>query len=275
MDSYRGFIFGSWAADGPGLEAHLGGASEMIDRLCDLSPSGKVVTRNGWLKHRVNANWKIIAENVCDFYHPARTHASSQLPASFFQDDTGAVNRYLGNGHGEMDIRPGLDQRRQKTLDDYAGEERTYLELLAQAHGTEQALAKHRAGPPHGLVFPNLFIAGQNLFVIQPRSNGQTTHLQTPIAYDGAPDTINRRQLRRFEGASGPAGMLEVDDAAVWERLQIGLGAERPEWCLLQRGGERERYLAEGREGRMLDETAVRGFWRHYLTVMSAAGKPA
>ena len=31
--SYRGFVFGSFAADGPSLEEHLGGAAETIDRL--------------------------------------------------------------------------------------------------------------------------------------------------------------------------------------------------------------------------------------------------
>ena len=81
----------------------------MIDRLCDLSPVGEIELRAGWLRHRVRANWKIAAENVCDFYHPQVTHASSGLtdvPAGFFSDSSGAVTRDLGNGHGEVDYRP-------------------------------------------------------------------------------------------------------------------------------------------------------------------------
>ena len=33
VQSYRGFVFGSFAAEGPTLEEHLGGAAETIDRL--------------------------------------------------------------------------------------------------------------------------------------------------------------------------------------------------------------------------------------------------
>ena len=60
---------------------------EMIDRLCDLSPKGEIELRAGWLRHRVRANWKIAAENVCDFYHrpsPTRRPVSPpvSLPAS-------------------------------------------------------------------------------------------------------------------------------------------------------------------------------------------------
>ena len=33
VESYRGFVFGSFAADGPTLKEHLGGAAEPIDRL--------------------------------------------------------------------------------------------------------------------------------------------------------------------------------------------------------------------------------------------------
>ncbi len=40
MDSYRGFVFGSFAAEGPTLLEHLGAAAGEIDRLCGLSPGG-------------------------------------------------------------------------------------------------------------------------------------------------------------------------------------------------------------------------------------------
>ncbi|MFQ3459897.1 Rieske 2Fe-2S domain-containing protein, partial [Bradyrhizobium sp. UFLA01-814] len=64
--SYRGFVFGSFAADGPTLKEHLGGAAETIDRLVRTSPEGEVEITAGFLKHRVKANWKFILENECD-----------------------------------------------------------------------------------------------------------------------------------------------------------------------------------------------------------------
>jgi fatty-acyl-CoA synthase len=123
-----------------------------------------------------------------------------------------------------------------------------------------------REGPPHGFIFPNLFIAEQNIFVIQPITVAEMSHRQTPVSWVGVPGEVNRRQLRRFEGGFGPAGMVEPDDCAVWERLQQGLEAGEPEWAILQRGLQRD---ACG-EGRTLDEIAMRGFWRHYLSLMTA-----
>ncbi len=42
MESYQGFVFGSFAEDGPGLSEHLGAAAGEIDRLARLSPEGRV-----------------------------------------------------------------------------------------------------------------------------------------------------------------------------------------------------------------------------------------
>ncbi len=270
MDRYRGFVFGSWSKQGPTLAQHLGRSCEMIDRLCDLSPVGQIELRAGWLRHRVRANWKIAAENVCDFYHPPITHASSGLatdvPPGFFSDSSGGVTRDLGGGHGEVDYRPALVGAPSRTIDDYHGVKRQQLDLLAQRDGAVGAVARLRAGPPHGFIFPNLFIAEQSIFVIQPINVAELSHWQTPVAWVGLPDEVNRRHLRRFEGGFGPAGMVEPDDAAVWERLQQGLEAGEPEWVMLERGVDRERSGA----GRLLDETALRGFWRHYRSLLTA-----
>ena len=272
--SYRGFIFASWSADGPTLADHLGRSCEMIDRLCDLSPVGEIELRAGWLRHRVRANWKIAAENVCDFYHPPITHASSGLttdvPAGFFSDSSGGVTRDLGNGHGEVDYRPAQVGAPARALEDHQGSKRRHLDLLVERDGPAGAVARLRAGPPHGFIFPNLFIAEQNVFVIEPVSVGELSHRQTPVSWVGLPDEVNRRHLRRFEGGFGPAGMVEPDDSAVWERLQLGLEAGEPEWAILQRGSDRD---ASG-EGRLLDETALRGFWRHYRSLMTDSSGP-
>ena len=274
VDSYRGFVFGSWSSDGPALADHLGRSSEMIDRLCDLSPVGEIELRAGWLRHRIRANWKIAAENVCDFYHPPITHASSGLaaaaPPGLFSDSSRGVTRDLGGGHGEVDFRPALIGAAPRALEDYRGLKRQHVELLAARDGAADAVAKLRAGPPHGYIFPNLFIAEQNIFMIQPVGVASTSHVQTAVSWVGLPEEVNRRQLRRFEGGFGPAGMVEPDDSAVWERLQEGLEAGDPEWAILERGSERD---GSG-EGRLLDETALRGFWRHYRSLMTV-GEPA
>ncbi|MGH8999571.1 MAG: aromatic ring-hydroxylating oxygenase subunit alpha, partial [Acidimicrobiia bacterium] len=62
LDSYRGFVFGSFAGDGPSLAEHLGAATDAFDRLARLSPEGEVALTAGWLKHKVKANWKMLLE---------------------------------------------------------------------------------------------------------------------------------------------------------------------------------------------------------------------
>ncbi|MFN0092212.1 MAG: aromatic ring-hydroxylating oxygenase subunit alpha [Acidimicrobiales bacterium] len=269
MDSFRGFVFGSWSHDVPTLAEHLGRSGEMIDRLCDLSPVGEISLRAGWLRHRIRANWKMAAENVCDFYHPPITHASSGLaaglPPGYFSDAFGGVTRDLGGGHGEVDYRPALAGATPKPLESYQGPRRQHLDLLAARDGAAAAVARLRVGPPHGFIFPNLFIAEESIFVIQPVNVAEMTHLQTPVMWVGLPEEMHRRQLRRFEGGFGPGGMVEPDDAATWERIQLGLQAGEPEWVMLERGVERD---ASG-VGRALDEIAMRGFWRHYRSLMT------
>jgi fatty-acyl-CoA synthase len=58
----------------------------------------------------------------------------------------------------------------------------------------------------------------------------------------------------------------------MYERNQRGLAMLRPEWLDLRRGLQRECVDERGlKVGRATDETAMRGFWSHYLTLMEAA----
>ena len=111
VDSHRGFVFGSMAADGPSLAEHLGEAAAELDRLARLSPEGKVELTAGWLKHRTRANWKLLAENETDGYHPQFVHGSifsvtGSPIGALYSDKSTAVTRNLGHGHSENDLRP-------------------------------------------------------------------------------------------------------------------------------------------------------------------------
>ena len=108
--SHRGFVFGSMAADGPSLAEHLGEAAAELDRLARLSPEGKVELTAGWLKHRTRANWKLLAENETDGYHPQFVHGSifsvtGSPIGALYSDKSTAVTRNLGHGHSENDLR--------------------------------------------------------------------------------------------------------------------------------------------------------------------------
>ena len=76
----------------PRLAEHLGEAAGELDRLARLSPEGRVELTAGWLQHRTRANWKLLAENETDGYHPQFVHGSifsvTQSPiGALYSDD--------------------------------------------------------------------------------------------------------------------------------------------------------------------------------------------
>jgi phenylpropionate dioxygenase-like ring-hydroxylating dioxygenase large terminal subunit len=276
MDSYGGFVFGSFAAEGLTLREHLGAAAGEIDRLTRLSPQGKVTLDAGWLQHRTGANWKLLAENETDGYHPQFVHGSifgvtGSTIGPLYGDSSTAVTRDLGNGHSENDLRPefrkfGEPMRWFGTTESHVPD---YVAAIRAKHGevAEQILIE---GGPHVMIFPNLFIAEIQVFNIQPVAVNECVQYSTAVQLVGAPE-LNRRMVSQCVGSVGPAGMLLADDTEMYERNQQGIAALTPEWLDVRRGLNRERIDENGFTiGGSTDETGMRGFWSHYKTLMEA-----
>lgn len=272
---YQGFVFGSFAAEGPSLTEHLGEAKGEIDRLVRLSPAGEVQLTAGFLKHRARANWKLLVENETDGYHPQFVHASifsvaqSGIGALYGEKST-AVTRDLGGGHSENDLRPEF--RRLGTPMGWFGTTEAkvpqYASAMRALHGdaAEEILVE---GAPHVMVFPNLFIAEIQLFTIQPLAADLTVQHVTAVQLRDAPE-MNGRMLQQCIGSVGPAGLLLADDTEMYERNQAGVAELRPEWVDVRRGIAREEVDERGlRIGGATDETGIRGFWRHYKHLMT------
>lgn len=274
---YQGFVFGSFAADGPSLEEHLGEAKGEIDRLVRLSPEGEIELTAGFLKHTTRANWKLLAENETDGYHPQFVHASifsvaqSGIGALYSEKST-AVTRALGNGHSENDLRPEF--RRLGVPLGWFGttEEKVpnYVARMREVHGRAAADILIE-GAPHVMIFPNLFIAEIQLFTIQPLAPDLTVQHATAIQLKAAPE-MNKRMLQQCIGSVGPAGMLLADDTEMYERNQAGVAELLPEWLDVRRGVHREEADERGLTvGAATDETGMRGFWQHYKSLMEAS----
>lgn len=276
--SYRGFVFANMSPGGPDLDEHLGEiGQEAIDRLCDLSPEGEVELSAGWMRHRTLANWKMMTENEVDGYHPLFVHRSlfEAVPIMMeevFQDKGISLIRDYGNGHTEIDMRPEYRAHDKKLLWFGAKESSVgnYIRAIEKRYGEERAHEMLVDGPPHVMIFPNLFLAELNILNIQPVGVGETIQYQTPVLLKGAPE-MNRRILRNTEGAMGPAGSLIADDSEMYERNQRGLEARSPEWLVLRRGLHREQRENGQLVSHHTDETTQRGIWRHYKKLMLEA----
>lgn len=284
VDSYRGFVFATFNPAAPPLLEHLGHATRVIDRQCDLSPLGEVQLRAPWIQHLFRANWKMLSENEADGYHVGFVHDSFARGVriqgkygdilSDSEEKISAVVRYLGNGHTELDYGPTYTQpltwlgvKPERYPD--------YVAALEARLGPARAQEAMRLGPSHAFIFPNLFIAETCLVMIQPVSVDQTINAHAPLYLKGVPDAVNERILRQGEVAMGPSSFLTADDAIIAERQWRAL-RDAPGWLDISRGRGRETRRADGvLESHYTDETPNRGFWQHYRGMMQGADAAA
>jgi phenylpropionate dioxygenase-like ring-hydroxylating dioxygenase large terminal subunit len=279
MDQYGGFLFVNLNPNGQCLREHLGRATELIDALLGLSPTGRIKLSAGWMKHKMRANWKMIVENQVDGYHAPMVHGSllkaNETFATVRDRKASSPTRVRDFGMGHSDIDHASDYRAAgDRLFRWTGgiaPERLpiYVDAMNQAYGTDDARRRLIEGPPHSMLFPNLSLAEMNIMVIEPVSPGLSIQYTCPVFLEGA-DDLNERTLRRCEGAMGPAGFLIADDAEIGELTQMGVANLEPEWIILSRGMDREEILPNGvKLAGLMDETSQRSFWRHYRDVMS------
>jgi phenylpropionate dioxygenase-like ring-hydroxylating dioxygenase large terminal subunit len=278
VSSYRGFVFASFAATGITLLEHLGAATRLIDRSCDLSPTGEIELTAGWVKHRCAANWKALPENDSDGYHLGFVHlALFKTVRMQYQRVVGdekairAVVRDWGHGHMEIDWSPGY----QGPFEWFGGASgpvvADFVAALERRDGPELARQRIMQGPAHALIFPNLFLGETNIAIVEPVDVEECVHWHTPMFWAGVPQ-FNGRLLRMAEAGMGPASFLMPEDLIVAARNQQGLRARTPEWLLLSRGLNREYVDDQGRAvSHVTDETTNRALWRHYRAVMTEA----
>jgi nitrite reductase/ring-hydroxylating ferredoxin subunit len=278
VDSYRGFVFACLDAAAPTLAEHLGHATKLIDRSCDLSPQGEVELTAGWVRHRCAANWKALPENDSDGYHLGFVHmALFRTVQMQYQRVVGdekaikAVIRDWGRGHIEIDWSPGYTG----LFEWFGGASGPLVErfvaALERRDGPEVARRRVVEGPAHALIFPNLFLGETNIAIVEPVSPEVCVHWHTPMFLKGVPE-FNGRLLRMAEAGMGPASFLMPEDLIIAARNQRGLHARGAEWLLLSRGLNRETVDADGRTvSHVTDESTNRGLWQHYRTVMSQA----
>jgi fatty-acyl-CoA synthase len=284
--NYRGFIFGSMSPTGPSLEEHLGNAKPLLDQLINLSPTGEVDVRAGTHKVKVDANWKMQLENSVDNYHANFIHESAfSTPAqrrasgTMSSDKSAAVTRDLGNGHTQLDFWP--QQRKTGEVRTIGGSifdpvpeaaQKAYADAMKASYGEERAQEIMRDGPPHFMIYPNLFIINFDIRVIQPVSVNKTHIYQHFVRLKGVPPEINTFRLRVHEYYYGPSGAIIPDDVDIFERNQIAFEARVNEWLDLRRGLHRERRDENGmRIGHLTDEITQRAQWQHYKKLMQRA----
>jgi phenylpropionate dioxygenase-like ring-hydroxylating dioxygenase large terminal subunit len=281
--SYRGFVFASLSKDVPALEEHLGPGMGYIDAFVDLSPEGEIEVRSGIHRTGINGNWKQACENSMDGYHPAVVHASylkdvikhrvGKDAAGMSTGNSIAEVAILPNGHGVIDytkvdrsgamgprVDPKVMAEHRVKLTRRLGEQRAN-HLMATGGGDSFNL----------LLFPNLVFINVQLRVFQPIRFDRTDIHVYPTTLKGAAPEINTARLRAHEDFYGSAGFGMPDDFELLERQWAGIQGGQLNTLLIERGMERERVEGSTRIGQLMDETNLRGIWRHWKNMMLAA----
>jgi phenylpropionate dioxygenase-like ring-hydroxylating dioxygenase large terminal subunit len=256
VESFAGFIFASFAPDGPSLEDYLGNARKYLDIVARQGPDG-IRLSAGAHKLQYSNNWKLQIENTIDNYHFGFVHRSF---LDVLADRLGQAPPIMQNVMNNPEWR---------TLD--LGNGHSVHEFGDPETGNNQGQLGDL--PFNLIVFPNLCFVGAQLRHVLPKKAARTEVRLYPILHEGEPDDANAAILRVHEGFYGPAGMGGADDIEVaFDRVGDGLQAIEEDWLIMSRGMHREQPGDNGTLiGHAADELPQRAFYRRWREQMGQA----
>jgi phenylpropionate dioxygenase-like ring-hydroxylating dioxygenase large terminal subunit len=294
---YRGFIFASLAAQGPGLEEFLGPAKSSFDDFADRAPGGELEVAGGVFKHAYNGNWKLMLENHLDGVHPLYVHASS-IAAARGAPEPGkpgeehyfdiAVRQMRQNGAPESlweSIGLWTTERGHGWLGDYhtdkrltGGEEhpvfRQYRQALVSKCGEAEAERILGVTRWNTIIYPNCSFMSQfrQLRIIHPLAVDRSVVYTYSFRMKEAPPQMFRDTVAFANVVNGTASWVLTDDLEVYERVQRGLSSGEMEWVYIGRGHggdvDEARGLRRGASG--TSEVFIRAQARAWLDYMTA-----
>jgi phenylpropionate dioxygenase-like ring-hydroxylating dioxygenase large terminal subunit len=295
VESYRGFLFASLAADGPTLPDFLGPMSTSFDDMVDRAPDGEVEVAGGVFKHAYHGNWKLVLENHLDGLHPNYVHASSVEAAREAPDPIQpekyadiAVRQMRQNGAPEAvweSIGIWTTDFGHGYLGDYHSDSRLVVGMdnpaFADYRGRlEQKLGKERAAKVLGvtrwnsIIYPNCSFMGQfrQLRIVHPLAVDRTVVYTYSFRMKGAPERMYHDTIAFANVVNGTASWVLTDDLEVYERVQKGLSAQASDWVYVGRGLGRDQD-GDGRTRRGATGTSelhIRSQFAAWLSYMTA-----
>jgi phenylpropionate dioxygenase-like ring-hydroxylating dioxygenase large terminal subunit len=281
LASYRGFIFGSHAAQGASLEDYLGPqVRAAFDNLVDRAPDGEVQLAGGRTVQRYRGNWKLQLENSIDLLHPRILHRSAidaadrvdhgGQPPSIEWDIVKSNGLTLREWDGmQIAAMPGghcwMAGFLTKAIDENALQTR-YRRIMAERYGERRATEILAFNRHNTIVYPNLFVNSRvaQIRLLQPVGVDCTEQHGYIFRLKGAPEEMFEASVRMVNTNNSPSSIVTSDDHEIFERIQQSLASGRHEWVDLSRGLEKE-HAPEG-----TNELPMRNQHRAWAQYMSA-----
>ena len=294
VESYRGFIFVSLAADGQSLEDFLGYMKTSLDDMVDRAPDGDLEVAGGVFKHTYNGNWKLYLENLCDAAHPWYTHRSSiaaaqQQPDEAFSDGSGeiAVRQMRQNGapysFWENQVGIWTYANGHSYLGDYHDDAklvaalndttfREYHAALVAKKGEAETQRIMEVRRWNSNFYPNMSMMSQfqQLRVVHPLSVDKTVVYTYCFKMKGAPEQMFRNTISFANVVNGTGSLVLTDDLEIYNRVTLGLSSAGAEWLEVGRGFKTDEPDPHGgRKGlNSTSEVYIRNMyaaWRGYM----------
>jgi len=297
--SYRGFVFGSLAPQGPSLEDYLGFMTTSFDDMVDRAPDGELELAGGVFKHTYKGNWKLYLENLCDAAHPLFVHQSSIDAARAQADDVHtdgsgeiAVRQMRQNGapysFWEQNVGIWTYPNGHSFLGDYHDDAklvaamndpvfRDYIAAMEAKKGKEATRKILEVRRWNTNVYPNLSFMSQfqQLRVVHPISVNETLVCTYNFRLKGAPERMFENTISFANIVNGTGSLVLTDDLEIYTRIGLGLASAGSEWLEIGRGYAGDLPAEHGgRRGKnSTSEVYIRNMFDAYLGFM-AHGAP-
>jgi salicylate 5-hydroxylase large subunit len=257
----HGVVFASFGAPNQSLEAYLG--ERMLgyfDRVFD----GRELVVLGHMRQRIPSNWKLMFENIKDPYHASLLHVFLVTFGLFRLDQESAVEMDDIGRHAVLVSRRGAQESNDATTQmrsfkaNFSLRDKRLLEPVREFPGDATVVMQ--------TLWPNLIVQQQSntlaMRQIVPLDARRFDLAWTFFGYaDDAPE-MRQRRLRQAN-LMGPAGLVSLDDSEAMLLSQAGIDIDDEEACVVEMGGR-----AVANTAHMVTETAIRGFYQHYRSVM-------
>ena len=257
VDTFKGAIFGSFDHEVEPLEEYLGDVLKApFERFFS-----KPVEIMGYMRQRVDANWKSYFENLNDGIHAGLLHRLAVMLGLWGNTPEGGISLDRWGRHSHYFIKY-LDADEQQ-----AEFFKSRLKLEDEGFTETRDEWGDQISTDTMSIFPNVMFATVSNFLIteqiRVKSADEFELLSTVVGYTDDSDEL--RALRQRQVAwLGPGGYVALEDS---ESGSLMYRAARGQ-------GRQHSYLGYGGGGaigdvdHVMSEVGVRGFWRYYCYLM-------
>lgn len=277
VESYRGFVFATMAAEPLGLTEWLGAARPWLDEHIDRHPGGALRVLATAVRQEFAGNWKISWDNAADGIHATFAHRSYNLLGKEADTDTvlarnpvktTMVSRTLGHGHCVIDQRPGIPAGPWSTMRPLPTRDDLEASLSERGLADRETLDLATGSMVNLSLFPNLIFVGNQLMVVEPLAVDHTRLTMYLVLADEAAEEINLMRLRVDEDF---VSFGTPDDLEMFERVQEGLQVVEEEWIDISRGDHAGDSVDEHGlvTGDIATEAPIRAYLEEWKRLMS------